>query len=67
MKLALISPKSSLLSSNIDFQNFWKTNRFLSDYRKNWAGNSTNLLVLAALTPSLWEIEYIDENGKKGS
>jgi len=62
LKIGLLSPKSSFLSNNSDFNEFWKKSKFIDSYRKNWSGLSSALLIIAALTPSKHEIEIIDEN-----
>ncbi len=67
-KLALISPKSSFFSDNrmvsSCFSNTFSANAnnmIMSRYAY-WTGGNSGLLVLAALTPSDFEIYYIDEN-----
>jgi radical SAM superfamily enzyme YgiQ (UPF0313 family) len=62
MKIALINPRSSFLSLNPEFNEFWSKSKYTSTYRQNWSGIGTGLLIIASLTPPTYEIELIDEN-----
>jgi len=62
MKIVLISPRSDFLSKNPEFNNFWNNSKYTAIYRERWSGISPGLLVIAALTPSSYDIEIIDEN-----
>jgi radical SAM superfamily enzyme YgiQ (UPF0313 family) len=62
MRIGLISPKGCFISNTPEFIEFWDSSKYLSIYRKNWSGLSTALLIIAALTPSSYEIELVDEN-----
>ena len=62
MKLALISPKGSLLGRNVAFVDFLKQSSEMEFYRQYWSGLGLGLLVIGALTPQDVELELIDEN-----
>ncbi len=62
MKIALISPRSSRLGRNHEFQRFLKQSPQMEFYRQYWSGLGSGLLVIAALTPNEIEIELIDED-----
>ncbi len=62
MKIALINPKGAFLSTNPEFADFWNNSKELSTYRHHWTGFSLGLLVIAALTPKDFDVEFIDEN-----
>jgi len=62
MKIALISPKGSFLSKNPEFMDFWNNSKEMVTYRSYWSGVSPGLLIVAALTPPSFDIEFIDEN-----
>lgn len=68
-KLALISPKNVLLNSDSDTTSFFRTSydpvkETAIDPMKfiYWSGASLGLLIVAALTPSYFSIDFIDEN-----
>lgn len=60
--LALISPRGSFSSSNPEFKKFWNGSPYTSTYRQDWSGLGTGLLIVAALTPSEYDVKIIDEN-----
>lgn len=62
MKIALISPKGTYFSRNEDFQEFIRKSKNMSSWRQIFTGISPGLLVVAALTPKSYEIDFIDEN-----
>lgn len=68
MRLALISPKSVFFSCNSDLSNFFRNtftgsaNGIMMSRYAYWTGGNLGLLILSALTPSEYEIDYIDEN-----
>jgi radical SAM superfamily enzyme YgiQ (UPF0313 family) len=62
MKLALISPKGSLLANNRLFRDFWDNSDSLANYRYFWSGTGLGLLIVASLTPASFDIEFVDEN-----
>jgi len=61
MKIALVSPRSSFLCRNAEFQNFLKQSPEMEFYRQYWSGLGSGLLVIGALTPDDVELELIDE------
>lgn len=68
MKLGLITPKSVFFSNDETISHFFRQNvkgaeaNFLMPQRAYWSGGSLGLLIVAALTPPKFAIEYIDEN-----
>lgn len=62
MRIALISPKGTILSSNSKISELWDKVKIMHNYRKKFSGINTSLLIIAALTPSSYEIDIIDEN-----
>jgi len=63
MLIALITPKDTFYSMNPSFSLFWeKRSDSDSFFGQNWTGTAYGLLTIAALTPSNYKIEIIDEN-----
>ncbi len=69
MKLALITPKSAFLRSDSGITNIFETSTRSSDgytlmplRYKHWSGGNLGLLIVAALTPPDFEVDFIDEN-----
>ncbi len=63
MEIILISPKDTFYFANPQFAQFWKEHTEASFFfDQNWFGMAYGLLVIAALTPSSFKIELIDEN-----
>ncbi len=68
LKLALITPKGVLFGSDPEVAGFFKDilsktarDPFIPKYT-SWSGPSLGLLIVASLTPSDFEIVYLDEN-----
>lgn len=61
MRLGLISPKGRYLGNYEEFRQFWDSD-LMNRYRMRFSGMSTGLLILAALTPPGYDVEFIDEN-----
>jgi radical SAM superfamily enzyme YgiQ (UPF0313 family) len=62
MNIGLIAPKVGF-STNIDaLGEFWSHLTETAPYRNIWSGVSSALLTVAALTPSSYEIDFVDEN-----
>jgi len=67
MKLALITPKSSSLSGKAINTSMFKASRVSTEHNlvlprhEYWSGGCLGLMVVAALTPSGIEIDYLDE------
>ncbi|MCX5687453.1 MAG: cobalamin-dependent protein, partial [Candidatus Omnitrophica bacterium] len=64
MKVALISPRGNL-SKNKELSDFWNKSLEVFGYRSSLTGFSSNLLIIAALTPDSYDVEFIDENFDK--
>lgn len=64
MKIAFISPKVNFTTNIAKLQELWDASPQFEPYRKLWSHISpgSGLLTLAALTPSSYEIDFIDEN-----
>jgi len=62
VRFCLISPRSTFISGNEEFQDFWWNTGSLSFLRRCWSGISSGLLVVGSLAPSDWEVCIIDEN-----
>lgn len=62
MKIALISPRGNILSKNPEFKKFWEGSKEVQFYKRFWSGVCPGLLVVAALTPKKYKIDFIDEN-----
>jgi radical SAM superfamily enzyme YgiQ (UPF0313 family) len=62
MKILLISPRGIYFSNNTKLQILVHQSTNLINWKKIFSGLSPGLLVLAALTPSNYEIKFIDEN-----
>lgn len=62
MKIALISPKAPALSTNLKIQKTIDELKEFDFLKQNWRGLSYGLLIIAALTPASYEIDFIDEN-----
>ncbi len=62
MKIALISPESTTMSRDKAFVNFYESNKEVTGHRQRFTGLSLGLLIIAALTPKSFEIQFIDEN-----
>jgi radical SAM superfamily enzyme YgiQ (UPF0313 family) len=62
MRIGLISPKGNFGSNNPEFKKFWDDSPYTSTYRQNWSGLGTGLLIVAALTPSEYDVQIVDEN-----
>ncbi|MFH1782880.1 MAG: radical SAM protein [Candidatus Omnitrophota bacterium] len=61
MKIGLISPKG-ILSKNKKLVNFWNKSLETFSYRKSLTGFSSNLLIIASLTPQSYKLTFVDEN-----
>jgi len=64
MKIGLISPKGSVFKNVID-NNLLKEFSHFGIYKHTYSGFGLSLLIIAALTPSSYEIDLIDENFEK--
>lgn len=68
MKLALITPKGVFFSKNSAVSHFFKNNLDTDKHSPiapqyaYWSGGCLGLLIVASLTPSEFEIDFIDEN-----
>jgi radical SAM superfamily enzyme YgiQ (UPF0313 family) len=68
MKLALITPRGVFFSNDTEMVSFFRTivkvakDNFLIPQRGYWSGGSLGLLIVAALTPPDFKIDFIDEN-----
>lgn len=60
-KLALISPKGVDYANDKKLASFLKDDPRMKNIQRMWSSPNLGLLVLATLTPSNWEIFYIDE------
>lgn len=68
MKLALVTPKGVFFGKDSELANFFReifgdatNNMFIPKY-VYWSGGNLGLLIVAALTPSDFEINFLDEN-----
>jgi radical SAM superfamily enzyme YgiQ (UPF0313 family) len=61
-KLLLISPRADFFGVNSRHQEFKRTSREFQFFDYTWTGFATGLLIVASVTPSRYEIRYIDEN-----
>lgn len=64
-RLALISPKGADYTHDQRLSKFLKNDTRMQNIRRMWSSPNLGLLVLAAVTPSEWEIDYIDEHHVK--
>ena len=62
MRIALISPRGSFFGKNEEFYDFWESSIDSKAYRDRWSGISSGLLIVAALTPPAYQIDFIDDN-----
>ncbi len=62
MKLGLVNPNGSAFFTDREFMDFWSDPDKGDYYKKAWSGISTGLLIVASLTPDIFEIKIIDEN-----
>jgi radical SAM superfamily enzyme YgiQ (UPF0313 family) len=62
MRIALISPRVNFTTNIKDLEEFWYSSNEAVPYRKLWSGVSSALLIVAALTPSSYDVQFIDEN-----
>lgn len=62
MNLLLVSPSSAFLSTNQEFQDFWKSSTLTQSYRTNWSGIGAGLPIIAALTSDSHSVKIVDEN-----
>jgi len=62
MRIALISPRGSFFGKNEEFYDFWESSVDSKAYRDRWSGVSSGLLIVAALTPPAYQIDFIDDN-----
>lgn len=65
MRLGLISPKGTLFFEHEEFREFWDNVGGVDYYRNVWAGISTALPLLAALTPGSFQVDIIDESSEE--
>jgi radical SAM superfamily enzyme YgiQ (UPF0313 family) len=63
-KIALISPKGNAFGKNEKLLKFLEETNGMESFRALWTGPNLGLITIAALFPSDWEAEYIDENYK---
>jgi radical SAM superfamily enzyme YgiQ (UPF0313 family) len=61
MQICLIAPKVNFSTNIIELDKFWY-NPTTKQFRNLWSGVSCALLTIAALTPSEYGIDFIDEN-----
>lgn len=70
MRIAFVSPKGVFFSNEPRLMRFWEKSKenlgskLLATQFDLWSGFNLGLLILAALTPKKYEIEFIDENLK---
>jgi len=64
-RLALISPKGADYTQDEQLSSFLKSDNRMQNIRRMWSSPNLGLLVIAALTPSNWEIVYIDEHHRE--
>jgi radical SAM superfamily enzyme YgiQ (UPF0313 family) len=62
MRIVFISPKVKFNTSICQLNTFWEGLNKVSPNSNLWFGVSTALLTVAALTPSKYDINFIDEN-----
>jgi len=63
-KIALISPKGNAFGKNEKLLEFLEKTDGMESFRALWTGPNLGLITIAALFPTDWEVEYIDENYK---
>ncbi|MEF2965945.1 radical SAM protein [Paenibacillus sp. M1] len=61
-RLALISPKGADFARDGSLSEFLQNEPRMRNIRNLWNSPNLGLLTIAALTPSHWDIEYIDEH-----
>jgi len=62
LKLVLINPKGLVGGKNSEFSDYWMKNVDSIAIRHSVYGISSALLIVAALTPSMFDIQIIDEH-----
>lgn len=61
-KLLLISPRATFFGHNPKHQQFKRESREFQFFDYTWTGFATGLVIVGSLTPSHYDVHYIDEN-----